>query len=161
MIDRKISCSAAVASFGYPPTLPPVQSPETVRIDKWLWAVRLYKSRSQATAACQGGHVKVAGQSVKPAREVRSGETITALAGRVNRTVKVLALLDQRVGAKRVPEYLEDLTPAEEYARARAEHERPLLQFPKGWGRPTKKQRRLIGGLLEGPPSSPGGSLSD
>jgi ribosome-associated heat shock protein Hsp15 len=126
-----------------------MQTPETIRIDKWLWAVRLYKSRSLATAACQAGHVKVAGQSVKASRTVRVGDTITALSGEVHRIVKVLALLEQRVGAKLVPSYLEDLTPAEEYARAREKREGPLVQFPKGWGRPTKKQRRQIEGLLQ------------
>ena len=94
---------------------------ESVRIDKWLWAVRLYKSRSLAAQACHAGHVKIGGNNVKPSRDVRPGEGITVFAGRVLRTVKVLALLDQRVGAKLVSEFLEDLTPPEEYARAREE----------------------------------------
>jgi len=123
--------------------------PTAVRLDKWLWAVRLYKSRSLATAASPAGHVKIAGHSVKPARDVRPGEVITALTGRVHRTVRVRALLDQRVGAKAVASYLEDLTPAEEYERARKEFEAPLLHYPKGWGRPTKKDRRQIEDLLE------------
>lgn len=122
--------------------------PTHVRIDKWLWAVRLFKSRSLATEACIAGHVKIGGQSVKPSREVQVGEVITALTGRVNRTVRALALLDQRVGAKAVGEFLEDLTPPEEYERARREQQAPLVQFPKGWGRPTKKQRRQIEGLF-------------
>jgi len=124
-------------------------TPTHVRIDKWLWAVRLYKSRSLATAACLGGQVKIADQSVKPSREVRVGEVMVALSGRVQRTLKVLALLDQRVGAKLVPQYLEDLTPPEEYERARQEHEAAVIQYPQGWGRPTKKQRRQIEGLWE------------
>ncbi len=118
-----------------------------VRLDKWLWAVRLYKSRSLATRACDAGHVKIDGLSVKPSREVRPGLVITALTGRVNRTVKVLALLDRRVGAKVVSQYLQELTSPEEYARAREASE-PLVRFPKGFGRPTKKQRRLIERLL-------------
>ncbi len=120
-----------------------------VRIDKWLWAVRLYRSRSLATEACQGGHVKIAGQSVKPARNVRAGEVITALTGGVTRTVKVLALLERRVGAKTVSQYLEDCTPPEEYERARRDRARGLAQFPKGWGRPTKKTRRQWEGLWD------------
>ena len=124
-----------------------MQPPAEVRIDKWLWAARLYRSRSAAAAACQGGHVKIDGQSVKPARNVRVGETITALTGRVNRTFKVLALLERRVGAKVVPQYLEDLTPPEEYARARQERGPALIQFPKGWGRPTKRVRRQWEGI--------------
>jgi ribosome-associated heat shock protein Hsp15 len=122
--------------------------PEHVRIDKWLWAVRLYKSRSLATLACTGGHVKIANQSVKPSREVHVGEVICALAGQVPRTIKVLALLEQRVGAKLVSQYLEDQTPPEEYARAREEAARAISHFPKGLGRPTKKQRRQWRGLL-------------
>ncbi len=124
-----------------------VPTPEIVRIDKWLWSVRLYRSRSLATDACQAGHVKIAGHGVKPSRDVRVGDVITALVGGVHRTVKVLALLDRRVGAKLVIQYLEDLTPPEEFARAREAALRPVLQYPKGWGRPTKKQRRQIEGF--------------
>ena len=119
-------------------------TPGRVRIDKWLWAVRLYKSRSLAIEACGGGHVKIGGQSVKPSREVHPGEVITALSGRIQRTVKVLALLDRRLGAQAVKDYLEDLTPPEEYARARTEAAQEIPRFPKGFGRPTKKQRRQM-----------------
>ena len=115
--------------------------PETVRIDKWLWAARLYKSRSLAAEACHAGQVKIGGKIVKPSRDVRAGEQITFFAGRVLRTVKVLALLDRRVGAKLVSQFLEDLTPPEEYARAREE---ASVRFPTGFGRPTKKQRRQL-----------------
>lgn len=114
-----------------------------VRVDKWVWAVRLYKSRSLAIQACQAGHVKIGGQRVKASREVHPGEVVTALTGSVQRTVKVLATLEQRVGAPRVKEFLEDLTPPEEYARARAEA-LGAVQPPKGFGRPTKKLRRQI-----------------
>ncbi len=117
---------------------------ESVRIDKWLWAVRVYKSRSLATEACHAGHVKIGGNSVKPPRDARVGEQITVFAGRVLRTVKVLALLDQRVGAKLVSRFLEDLTPPEEYARAREEALQARVRFPAGFGRPTKKQRRQL-----------------
>ena len=117
---------------------------ESVRIDKWLWAVRLYKSRSLAAEACHAGHVKIGGKSVKPSRDVRAGEEITVFAGRVLRTVKVLALLDQRRGAKLVSQFLEDLTPPEEYARAREEALEARVHFPTGFGRPTKKQRRQM-----------------
>src|SRR6266545_8016803 len=121
-----------------------MHSSESVRIDKWLWAVRLYKSRSLATEACNAGHVKIGGNKVKPSRDVRAGEEITVFAGRVLRTVKVLALLDQRVGAKLVNQFLEDLTPPEVYARAREEAVQDRLRFPAGFGRPTKKQRRQL-----------------
>ena len=114
---------------------------ESVRIDKWLWAVRLYKSRSLAAQACHAGHVKIGANSVKPSRDVRTGEQLSVLAGRVLRTVKVLALLDQRVSAKLISQFLEDLTPPEAYARAREE---ARVRFPTGFGRPTKKQRRQL-----------------
>jgi ribosome-associated heat shock protein Hsp15 len=117
---------------------------ERVRMDKWLWSVRLFKSRSMAVAACLAGHVKIGGSIVKPSREVRVGEEITVFAGRLLRTVKVLALLDQRVGAKLVSQFLEDLTPPEEYARAREEALQSRVRFPTGFGRPTKKQRRQL-----------------
>jgi len=117
---------------------------ESVRIDKWLWAVRLYKSRSLAAEACHAGHVKIGGTIVKASREVRVGEEIMVFAGRIRRTVKVLALLDQRVGAKLVSQFLEDLTPPEEYVRAREEALQARIRFPAGFGRPTKKQRRQL-----------------
>lgn len=117
-------------------------------MDKWLWAVRLYRSRSLATEACLAGHVRIRGQKIKPSREVHLGEIITAQTGRICRTIKVLGLLDQRVGAKMVPGFLEDLTPPEEYERARQETSPPLVQFPKGLGRPTKKQRRQLEGFF-------------
>ncbi len=125
-----------------------MESLARVRIDKWLWAVRLYRSRSLATAACQAGHVKIFGQSVKASREVQVGEVVHALAGRVQRVVKVVALLDERVGAKLVSLYSEDQTPPEEYARARQERQN-ALQLPQGFGRPTKKQRRQLLAALE------------
>jgi ribosome-associated heat shock protein Hsp15 len=125
-----------------------MQVPTSVRMDKWLWAVRLYRSRSLATTACNAGHVKIGGQPVKPSRAVRVGEVITALAGPVRRSVKVIALLDRRVGAKVVPQFMEDLTPPEEFAKARAERQAAGVQYPRGWGRPTKKQRRQLERLL-------------
>ena len=89
----------------------------SVRIDKWLWAVRLFKTRSQATAACAAGKVRIADQPVKPARATRVGEVITAKVAGITRTVKVVELLENRVGAKLVPNYLEDLTPPSEYEK--------------------------------------------
>lgn len=118
----------------------------SARIDKWLWAVRLCPSRSAAIAACQAGHVKVAGNRVKPAREVRSGDILTVLAGGVQRTVRVTAAIERRIGAALVAGCLEELTPPEEFARARAARaERP--SSPPGAGRPTKKQRRALDAL--------------
>jgi ribosome-associated heat shock protein Hsp15 len=121
---------------------------QSVRLDKWLWAVRLYKSRSLAATACAAGHVKIAGASVKSARNVRPGEVLTVQTDPVRRTVKVLAALDQRVGAGLVGQYLEDLTPPAEYERARQDRLAALTLYPKGWGRPTKKNRRVLARFL-------------
>lgn len=127
-----------------------MQTQAAVRVDKWLWAVRLYKSRSLASEACNAGHVKIGGNRVKPSREVRAGDVITALAGRVQRTVKVIGTIDRRVGAKLVSQFLEDLTPPESYAAARDEARETFAHFPRGFVRPTRKQRgqlaRLFGG---------------
>jgi ribosome-associated heat shock protein Hsp15 len=132
-------------SFSVPPT------PEKeVRLDKWLWAVRVYKTRSRAAAACIAGHVKVNGAGAKPSRHVHPGESITARQGDVTRTVKVLAPLERRVAAAVVPLYLEDLTPPSEYQkRERAQPPATFLR-PKGAGRPTKKDRRALSRLREG-----------
>jgi ribosome-associated heat shock protein Hsp15 len=117
-------------------------------MDKWLWAVRLYKTRGQAADACRSGHVRISGQLVKPSRFVRPGDTITAVTGEITKTVKVLAALETRVGAKLVKDYAEDLTPPAEYAKPREKTFAPFGLRPKGAGRPTKKDRRRIEGLF-------------
>ncbi len=123
-------------------------SEPALRIDKWLWAVRLHKTRTLASEACRAGHVEIQGQRVKPARDVRVGEVITARVGVITKTVKVIALTDRRVGAKLVKDYLEDQTPAEEYAKLKElDRQSPVVQI-QGWGRPTKKNRRTIDRLL-------------
>jgi ribosome-associated heat shock protein Hsp15 len=119
----------------------------SVRTDKWLWATRIYKSRALAAEACNAGHVKIQGQPIKPARPVHIGETIIATVGEITRTVKVIALLERRVGAKLVPNYLEDLTPPAEYAKPRLPNFQPVAMRAKGTGRPTKKERREMEGL--------------
>jgi ribosome-associated heat shock protein Hsp15 len=119
-----------------------------VRIDKWLWAVRIYKSRSLANAACSAGKVRIGGEPLKPSRSVRIGEVISAATGDITRTVKVVGLLERRVGAKLVTEYMEDLTPRSEYEKPREPDFRPLVLRPKGAGRPTKKDRRKLDELI-------------
>lgn len=111
------------------------------RIDKWLWAVRVYKTRSQASEACRTGKVKVDGQSVKPSREVHPGMFIQLHWGPIERTIKVKALLKNRVGAKLVEQYMEDLTPEEDYKTLEMIRKRTGTR-PRGTGRPTKKERR-------------------
>ena len=86
-----------------------------VRIDKWLWAVRVFKTRSQASDACRGGKVKIDGQNVKPSREVSEGDIIDIQSGIFRKTLKVIQPAKNRVAAKLVPELAEDLTPSSEY----------------------------------------------
>ncbi len=116
---------------------------EVPRIDKWLWAVRLFKTRSMATQACRAGKVKVDGQAVKPSREVQNEMVISVQSGPVLRTVKVISLLNNRVGAKLVSQYMEDLTPDEEYQKLEIiKSQAGMRPFRKG--RPTKKERREL-----------------
>jgi ribosome-associated heat shock protein Hsp15 len=118
-----------------------MESPASARIDKWLWAVRLFKTRSQATDACRAGKVKIGDVVVKPSREIKEGMQISIQQGPMQKVVKVISLLQNRVGAKLVENYMQDLTPAEEYQKLEALKKQPFLR-PRGAGRPTKKERR-------------------
>jgi ribosome-associated heat shock protein Hsp15 len=113
-------------------------------MDKWLWSVRLYKTRSLAAAACTAGKVRINNQTVKPARSVHIGEIITAATSGMTRTVKVLGLLQSRVGAKLAPLYMQDLTPPSEYEKTRQNSFTPAGHRPPGSGRPTKRERRIL-----------------
>jgi ribosome-associated heat shock protein Hsp15 len=116
-----------------------------MRLDKWLWAVRVFKTRSLAIAACRGGHVKVGGANVKPAHEVHTGEVVVARAGEITRTLKVLGAPASRIGAPRVPEFVEELTPPAELERKASAPTLPPPVFRrKGSGRPTKRERRAL-----------------
>jgi ribosome-associated heat shock protein Hsp15 len=117
---------------------------DSVRLDKWLWAVRVYKTRSQATEACRSGHVKIGQVSVKAAREVRLQEIITVRLDKLTRTLRVTALIEKRVSGTQAKACVDDLTPPAEYEAAREMARQEQLSRPKGMGRPTKKDRRLI-----------------
>jgi len=119
------------------------------RLDKWLWAVRIFKTRSLATDACRAGGVAVNDQPAKPARDVRVGETVTVRQGLVTRTLRVVGTPPARVGAKLVAEFCTDLTPAAEFEKARVHRVQQLLAREKGAGRPTKRDRRLLDRLFE------------
>jgi ribosome-associated heat shock protein Hsp15 len=123
--------------------------PTSARIDKWLWAVRIFKTRSLATAACRAGRVTIGCQPVKPSRAVKINDLILTATAGITRTTKVLGLLEQRVGAQVAKEFAEDLTPASEYEKTKEPVLRPLFHRPKGTGRPTKKDRRKMGKLGE------------
>jgi ribosome-associated heat shock protein Hsp15 len=115
-----------------------------VRIDKWLWAVRVYKTRGLAAAACRNHHVMIAGQPVKPSRPVKPADLILARNGDVARSLRVLGLVERRVGASAVNQFMEDLTPRSELQKPRDPVLPPIFFRPKGMGRPTKKDRRAL-----------------
>lgn len=117
------------------------------RVDKWLWAARVFRTRSAAIAACHAGHVKLDGLRVKPAREVRPGDVLTVVAGEVRRTLRVRAAIEQRVGAALLPEVLDDLTPPAELEQARLARQERAQAAPHGGGRPTKRDRRQLDAL--------------
>ena len=120
-----------------------------MRLDQWLWAVRLYKTRGLALGAIKGGHVKVNGAATKPAHEVKAGEMVTARIGVMTRTLRAIGSPPSRVGAKLVPQFAEDLTPPEEFEKQRNAAIRLPGMRPKGAGRPTKRERREIDSLGE------------
>jgi ribosome-associated heat shock protein Hsp15 len=126
----------------------PPASVEAPRLDKYLWAIRLFKTRTLATEAIRAGHVIVNQQNPKPSHEVKVGEVYEIRQGIITRTFKVIALLERRVGAKRVPTYAEDLTPASEYLKQMQAREQTSLKRDPGAGRPTKRDRRAIEKLL-------------
>lgn len=121
---------------------------EAPRLDKYLWAIRLFKTRTLATDAIRAGHVTFNQQTPKPSHEVKVGEIYEIKQGIITRTFKVVALLDRRVSAKLVPTYAEDLTPASEYLKQIQAREQTPLQRDPGAGRPTKRDRRAIEKLL-------------
>lgn len=122
---------------------------DSVRIDKYLWAIRVYKTRSEATEACNGNKIKIAGVNAKPSKAVKIGDVIEVRKGSVLFTYKVLALSENRMGAALVPEYAENLTPESELAKMHAPREIILYQRDRGTGRPTKKDRRILDDLMD------------
>ncbi len=118
-----------------------------IRIDKYLWAVRLFKTRSLATDACRCGHVKMNGLPLKPSHTISEGEIYELNIDQTHRTVQVKSLLANRVGAKLVENYLTDLTPQEEYERIQMVRQYAFEKRDRGAGRPTKRDRREIEGL--------------
>ena len=112
---------------------------DSIRIDKFLWAVRIYKTRSEATDACNGNKVRLDGTPVNPGKAVKAGEILEVHKGPAVLTYKVLQLSSNRMGAQLVPDFLEDLTPDSERAKFHAPKETIVLRREKGAGRPTKK----------------------
>ena len=113
----------------------------TTRVDRWLWSVRIYKTRSEATDACRGGHVKVNGAPAKPATTVKVGDTVEAFAHGRHRILEVVELIDKRVGAPAAAQAVVDHSPP---PPPREERLVPLFSRDPGAGRPTKRERRAI-----------------
>lgn len=122
---------------------------EKVRIDKWMWAVRLYKTRSLAAEACEKGRIKIGILEVKASRMIKPGEIIQLHRGPWHQSVKVLQLQEKRMGASMVKDFCEDITPIEELDRLKS-HQMALASWDikSGAGRPTKKDRRNIDEFL-------------
>lgn len=112
---------------------------DTTRVDRWVWAIRLYKTRAEATDGCRGGHVRVNGKPAKPATPVRVGDRVEVRVHAVDRVVEVTQVIDKRVGAAIAAECFVDHTPpAPEVDRTR------IAERDRGAGRPTKRERREI-----------------
>lgn len=115
-----------------------------VRVDKWLWSVRMYKTRTIATQACKSGHITIGGNSVKPSKEIEVGNIIELRKNHINMTLEVRALSEKRMGAALVGDFMKDLTPAEEYDKIKNNSAGGFEQRGRGEGRPTKRNRREI-----------------
>lgn len=122
---------------------------EEIRIDKFLWAIRAFKTREDATKACKGNKVHINGNDAKPSKPVKPGDIITVRKNEVTFTFKVLVPIDKRQGAKLVGEYAENLTPTEELEKMRRPVETFFLKRERGAGRPTKKERREMDNLWD------------
>lgn len=117
------------------------------RIDKYLWAIRVFKTRTEAADACKGGKIRLNGTSPKPSKEIAPGDEINVRKGAVTYSFKVIQPLETRVGAKLVPEYALNTTPESELIKLRAPVETFFVQRDRGTGRPTKKERRDLDSL--------------
>lgn len=114
-----------------------------VRIDKWLWAVRIFKTRSQSAEACKKGRILIMDQQVKPSRVLKINDIVQVKKPPVVYSYRVLDLLEKRLSAKAIQEFVENITPEEELEKLKIK-ETFLVVRDRGSGRPTKKERRVI-----------------
>lgn len=114
------------------------------RLDKWLWAARIFKTRTIAADACKNGRVMMDGVKLKPSRMVKEGEVIQVRKPPITYSFKILKAIQNRVGAKLVPEVMENVTPQEQYEILEMNRIGGFIRRAKGTGRPTKKERREI-----------------
>lgn len=122
---------------------------EKLRIDKYLWSIRAFKTRTLATEACKAGRVKLGGNNIKASHEVKIGEVYHVSKGAERRQLKVTAFLHSRVDAKTAVNFYEDVTPVEETHAYKSVFHSPIMSRDRGTGRPTKKDRRDIDDLME------------
>ena len=122
---------------------------EEARIDKWLWASRIFKTRSIAADACKNGRVTVGDVTVKPSRMVKVGETVSVRKPPITYSFRILKTIEQRVGAKLLPEIYENVTAPEQYELLEMTRISGFVDRARGTGRPTKKDRRSLDAFLE------------
>lgn len=122
---------------------------EVARIDKWLWAARIFKTRSLAADACKNSRVSVGGTTVKPSRVVKVGDVVSVKKAPVTYSFKVLKTIEQRVGAKLIPEIYENVTDAKQYELLEMSRISGFVDRARGTGRPTKKERRALDAFVE------------
>ena len=118
------------------------------RIDKWLWAARIFKTRSIAADACENGRVTISGTNVKPSHMVKVGETVCVRKPPVTYSYKILKTIEQRVGAKLIPEVYENVTTADQYELLEMNRISGFVDRARGTGRPTKKERRSLDAFI-------------
>ena len=121
---------------------------EVARIDKWLWAARIFKTRSIAADACKNGRVTICGMGVKPSRMVKVGEVVAVKKPPVTYSFKILKTIEQRVGAKLLPEIYENVTTPDQYELLEMNRISGFVDRARGTGRPTKKDRRQMDEFL-------------
>ena len=114
------------------------------RLDKWLWAARIYKTRTLAADACKNGRVAINGSQAKPSRSLKVGDEVSVRKPPVTYTFRVLQTIEKRVGAKLLPEILENITPPEQYEVLEMSRISGFVDRARGTGRPTKKERRAL-----------------
>ena len=118
--------------------------PNLARIDKWLWAARIFKTRSIAVDAIKNGRVTIAGVNVKPSRMVKEGEVVSVKKPPITYSFRILKTIEMRVGAKLIPEIYENVTPKEQYELLEMSRISGFIDRQRGTGRPTKKERRAM-----------------
>ena len=122
---------------------------DTARIDKWLWAARIFKTRSIAADACKNSRVTIGGINVKPSHLVKVGEVVSVKKPPVTYSFKILKTIEQRVGTKLLPEIYENVTDAKQYELLEMSRISGFVDRARGTGRPTKKERRALDAFAE------------